>query len=52
MEEPPRTGILDTADVIGLDTPDPAPEEITDPDHADYVEPFEGATVVPALESL
>lgn len=35
-------GIPDTGDVIDLSAPDPTPEEITHPDHPDFVEPWTG----------
>lgn len=34
----------DVGDVIDPDADDPTPDEITDPDHPDYVEAFPGAT--------
>lgn len=36
----------DTGDVVGTDAPDLTPEPITDPTHADYVEPFADATPI------
>jgi hypothetical protein len=36
--------IPDTGDVVNPTAPDPTPAEITDPVHADYVEPFPAAT--------
>jgi len=36
----------DTGDVVGTDALDVTPEPITDPAHADYVEPFADATPV------
>lgn len=36
--------IPDTGDVVDPTAPDPTPEEITDPAHPDYVEPFTAAT--------
>jgi hypothetical protein len=34
----------DTGDVVDPTAADPTPDEITDPDHPDYVLPFAGAT--------
>lgn len=36
------TGIPDTGDATDPQAPDPTPEEITHPDHPDYVEPWGG----------
>lgn len=36
------TGVPDTGDVIDPGAADPTPEEITHPDHPDYVEPWTG----------
>jgi hypothetical protein len=41
-EPPPRVGVPDTGDVIDPNTDDPTPDEITDPNHPDYVEPWDG----------
>lgn len=42
--------VPDTGDVVDPTTVDPTPEEITDPAHADYVEPFVAAT--PTVEGV
>jgi hypothetical protein len=34
----------DVGDAIDPTAPDPTPDEITDPNHPDYVEPLAGAT--------
>lgn len=37
-----RIAIADTGDAVSRDAPDPTPDEITDPTHPDYVEPWTG----------
>lgn len=40
----PLEGISDTGDLIDRSAPDPTPEEITDPEDLNYVEPYDAAT--------
>lgn len=40
----PEVGVPDTGDLVDTIAPDPTPDEITDPEHHDYVEPYTGAT--------
>jgi hypothetical protein len=40
----PAPAVGDVGDAIDPTAPDPTPDEITDPNHPDYVEPLTGAT--------
>jgi hypothetical protein len=43
-EPEPMIGVPDTGDLTDPRADDPTPDEITDPDHPDYVEPWTSAT--------